>query len=120
MQAANLEVAIGGGYFAHLSAYLILNDLNNARFLWKRIPADTKKVHAQLLVEYVSHLIRLYQSLLLFGALARQCGSAITRKYVAFYSMRLTKQTYAALSGYAWPSNITGFVMTLAGMTNSS
>lgn len=43
-QSANLEVPITAGYFVHLIAYIIINDLNNARFLWKRIPADTKKV----------------------------------------------------------------------------
>eukprot|EP01102_Stenamoeba_stenopodia_P009437 TRINITY_DN277_c0_g1_i2.p1 TRINITY_DN277_c0_g1~~TRINITY_DN277_c0_g1_i2.p1 ORF type:complete len:140 (-),score=34.14 TRINITY_DN277_c0_g1_i2:250-669(-) len=30
-------------YGVHLLTYLALNDLNNARFLWKRIPADIKK-----------------------------------------------------------------------------
>ena len=35
-------------YCSFLLAYLIENDLNNARFLWKRIPADIKKNNAML------------------------------------------------------------------------
>jgi hypothetical protein len=31
-------------YGAQLAVYIIMNDLNNARFLWKRIHPDIKKV----------------------------------------------------------------------------
>eukprot|EP01126_Amoeba_proteus_P043599 TRINITY_DN4793_c0_g2_i3.p1 TRINITY_DN4793_c0_g2~~TRINITY_DN4793_c0_g2_i3.p1 ORF type:complete len:223 (+),score=31.61 TRINITY_DN4793_c0_g2_i3:145-813(+) len=36
-------------YSVHLLAYLIENDLENARFLWKRIPSEIKKNDPQLL-----------------------------------------------------------------------
>jgi len=48
--AARMDIPRESGplYAVHLCAYLIVNDLNNARFLWKRIPQDTKEADEEL------------------------------------------------------------------------
>jgi hypothetical protein len=53
-QAANLDPPVQPLYAHHLLACLLVNDLNNARFLWKRVPAELKKVGASPLESHLN------------------------------------------------------------------
>jgi len=46
LEAGNIQTT--PNYGIHLLAYLLVNDLNNARFLWKRIPTQIKSANHEL------------------------------------------------------------------------
>jgi len=92
------SVNVGPFYGIQLFAYLIVNDVNSARFLWKRIPTEVRAAHNELVnIWKIGQCVWKAEYVNLYSAL-RQNWSLIYQPLVTAFFEKFRFRTFELIS----------------------